>query len=246
MAIGTLRQYIYRWSWDTRCRGVETARILKPLVGPDTMILDAGCGELGLKAFIPGAKIKGIDILSRDTVSSGLDYVEGSIIKMPFEDRSYDIAVSVDVLEHLPASLREDAIRELVRVANKAVVITFPDGERAGAIDEVFMTNLKRRGSDIPDWLDEHLREPYPQADTVSNSVREAAESAGRKVEISIVPSERIDIARWLRGAAARSKYLYLLGNIAAGIGLHLLPKPDINDAYRAIIVAEFTDGKKS
>lgn len=235
-----MRELLYKFAWDTRCRNIDVARVLRPLLSGGSSILDAGCGEYGLAAFMPDATITGIDIVPPETVAAELKYVHGSILDMPFDDGSYDIAVSVDVLEHLSADLRPAAIGQLVRVARKVVVITFPDGERARKIDVDFEADLISRDMPSPEWLAEHLADRYPETDETISAIQEKAEKLGRKVSTRVAYSEHSAVARFLRWSAARSKYLYISGNLLAGFLRTLMPQPSAETAYRAIIVAEF------
>ncbi len=231
---------MYKFAWDTRCRNVDVARILSPMVGSETTILDAGCGEHGLAAFMPMANITGIDILPPQTVATDLNYIHGSIVDMPFDDGSFDIAVSVDVLEHLPSEIRQAALGQLVRVAKKAVVITFPDGERARKIDLKFESELNKRKLPLPEWLEEHLAGRYPETGETIEAIESTAAALGRKVSTRVVYSEHSAIAKYLRWSAARSKYLYISGNLFARFLWPIMPKPTAANAYRAVIVAEF------
>lgn len=236
----TLRDLIFRFGWDTRCRNLDVAHVLRPLLGEDTTLLDAGCGEYGLTAFLSQAKITGVDILPVDAVAKDVNYVHGSIIDIPFEDRFFDIAASVDVLEHLPEDIRSAAVKQLVRVAKDAVIITFPSGEGARNIDEHFENELKDRGQPLPEWLDEHLANRYPAAQEIVDEITSEAETKGRKVSTKVIYSESSAVAKMLRWAAARSKYLYLAGNLFAGILLPIMPKANAESGYRAIVLAQF------
>src|SRR4051812_29681770 len=100
MLTDVIRRLIYRSSWDTRCRGVDAARILKPMMDGETKVLDAGCGEYGLAAFIPSGQITGVDILPEQDIRSSVEYFKGSVVDLPFEKETFDIAASIDVLEH--------------------------------------------------------------------------------------------------------------------------------------------------
>lgn len=53
------------------------------------------------------------------------DFV-GNVTEMPFKDGDFDVVCAFEVLKHIPFELFENAIQELVRVANKAVVISLP------------------------------------------------------------------------------------------------------------------------
>lgn len=235
-----IRKILYKMAWDTRCRNVDVARILRPFVNSDTTVLDAGCGEYGLSAFVDAKSVVGIDILPTDVKVDGFTFIHGSIITLPFDEQSFTVAASVDVLEHLPVDLRATAIKQLVRVAKETIIITFPSGKAAREIDEDFNRELVSSHQEVPDWLAEHLENPYPDADKVAEIVKTEAEKTGRKAKVTIHYSENLAVAKSLRKAASTSKYLYLFGNLAAGFLLPLMPRASETNGYRAIILAEF------
>ncbi|HQZ97968.1 MAG TPA: class I SAM-dependent methyltransferase [Pyrinomonadaceae bacterium] len=237
---GSIRKTLYKMAWDTRCRNVDVARILRPFVNAETTVLDAGCGEYGLSAFVAAKSVVGVDILPTDVKVDGFTFIHGSIITLPFAERSFSVAALVDVLEHLPEGLRPEAIRQLVRVAKDTIIITFPAGKIAREIDEAFNTKLVASHQEVPDWLSEHLENPYPDANEVAEMLRTEAENTGGKIKVTIHHSEHLSVARFLRNAASTSKYLYLFGNLAAGFLLPLMPKASEANGYRAIILAEF------
>jgi SAM-dependent methyltransferase len=97
--------------------------------------LDAGCGE-GFVArrvmdALPGIALTGCDVsdqaleLAAD-VNSGATFVVGSVVDLPFPDRSFDVVGCFEVLEHLPGDLPRRALSELARVARQAVVLSVP------------------------------------------------------------------------------------------------------------------------
>jgi hypothetical protein len=237
--LGNIRQSIYKFAWDTRCRNVDVAGVLASFVDADKTVLDAGCGEYGVAGFVNAKRVVGVDIPAAGRGNGG-DFVHGSILDLPFADRSFDVAVSVDVLEHLPANLRDRAVAELVRCADEAIVLAFPSGTKAREMDENFERRLKAADANIPDWLAEHLENPYPGAGQIADALSAEAARRGRAVRVTTHFSESLKVAGALRTAAAASKYLYLAGNIAAGFLLPVMPRPAGDDAYRAIIVAKF------
>lgn len=242
MNAGTLRKSLYRLAWDTRCRNVDVARILRPSINSGTTVLDAGCGEYGLSAFVAAKSVVGVDILPTDAKVDGFAFVHGSILSLPFADRSFSIAAAVDVLEHLPEALRPDAIKQLVRVADETIILTFPCGGDARKIDENFNRKLMKSNQSIPSWLSEHLEHNYPEADDVAAAIENEVQNLGRKVRISIHYSENLAVAKYLRWSAAHSRYLYLIGNLATGLLLPFLPKVKRDNAYRAIVLAKFVE----
>jgi SAM-dependent methyltransferase len=236
----SMHRAFYKLAWDTRCRNIDVRRALSRFEG--STILDAGCGENGIGAFLPRADITGVDILPPEQIEPSLKYERGSIVQLPFEDGSFDVAVSVDVLEHLPADMRTDAVRELVRVARNAVIIAFPSGASARRIDEEMATKLRSVHESLPEWLEEHLAQPYPDRETIIGALEESVAISGRSAEISASYSENISVAKFLRACAARSKYIYLAANLFAGILAPLLPRANADTAYRSVIVADLAD----
>lgn len=240
MSTASLRRSLYKWAWDTRCRNVDVARILRPLVNNDTKILDVGCGEYGLSAFVPSKNIVGVDIISSDVQVDSFCFVHGSINSLPFAERSFSLAASVDVLEHLPESIRGDAVKQLVKIADNVVLIAFPSGSAGRAMDVAFNKELTDAGQPIPDWLEEHLENEYPTTDRVVAEIENEAAKTNRKVRMTVSYSENLTVGKYLRWIAVRSKYLYIIGNLAAGFLLPVLPKARKDNAYRSIILAEF------
>ena len=54
----------------------------------------------------------------------GESYLVADITRLPFPDRSFDVAGCFEVLEHLHAP--QQALRELVRVSRSAVILSVP------------------------------------------------------------------------------------------------------------------------
>ena len=54
------------------------------------------------------------------------NYRQGSGMELPYSDTNFDVAVSLDTLEHIPNTERDKFLRELMRVARHAVVLVNP------------------------------------------------------------------------------------------------------------------------
>ena len=97
--------------------------------------LDAGCGEgfVARKVIeaVPGIELTGYDI-SEAALQIAADanpeasFVAGSVVDLPFPDRSFDVVGCFEVLEHLPGDLPRRALSELARVARQVVVLSVP------------------------------------------------------------------------------------------------------------------------
>ncbi|HTB70419.1 MAG TPA: methyltransferase domain-containing protein [Solirubrobacteraceae bacterium] len=94
-------------------------------------ILDAGCGSgRNMIDFARHGSVTGVE-LSETSVDLARkreagEVIEGSVLEMPFEAGAFDVAASLDVIEHLEDDLA--ALRELRRVVKPggALLVTVP------------------------------------------------------------------------------------------------------------------------
>jgi ubiquinone/menaquinone biosynthesis C-methylase UbiE len=237
---------IYRYGWDTRCRNWAPARILRTLLKrlpsqSAPVLLDVGCGRIGMAAFLKGTKVVGVDVEPPLESLENFTFQPGTITDLPFPDRSFPVVSCIDVLEHLPLAVRDRAIDELARVASQAVLVGCPHGENGFACDAEFQSALESRSRPMPDWLAEHQRQAYPTATTVADKLRAAAAASGRKVKITLSYCEPVRACQFVRAAAARSDSLYLAANFVLGALLPLVPAPNSENSYRMVLLAEFS-----
>jgi SAM-dependent methyltransferase len=94
-------------------------------------ILDAGCGsgrnmvDLAHLGAVTGVELSDTSVALARQRDVG-DVIAGSVLEMPFPDHSFDLAVSLDVIEHLDDDL--SALRELRRAVapGGALLVTVP------------------------------------------------------------------------------------------------------------------------
>ena len=96
-------------------------------------ILDAGCGEGNVTNYMRNiekdAVIDAFDISEKVIAEaknnfSGINFFTGSMYDIPKEDKTYDLVMSSEVLEHMDNP--ETALRELMRVSKKYIFISVP------------------------------------------------------------------------------------------------------------------------
>lgn len=237
---------IYRYGWDTRCRNRAPARILRTLPKSlpsqnEPMVLDVGCGRIGMAAFLNGVKVVGVDVEPPLESVENFTFQHGTITDLDFADESFPVVSCIDVLEHLPLEARDRGIDELVRVASRAVLVACPHGENGQACDAEFQSALQSRSRPIPEWLTEHQRQEYPTTTKVAEKLRAAAATSGRKVKITISYCEPVKVCRFVRGAAARSGALYFAANLLLGVLLPVIPAPKSENSYRMVMLAELS-----
>jgi len=237
----TIRNLLTRWSWDVRVRNEDVAHVVQDVLDSERSLLDAGCGENLFANYFFRGQVLGVDIARPTSPQNVGRFVTGSILRLPLQDDSFDWAVSIDVLEHLPENLRTAAVSELVRVVRSGVVIAFPFDGHSRELDEQYFIDLQARHHSIPEWLEEHLRQPYPQIESVLNLIATKARANGFEVRSSVLYSENIRVTRMLRWCSIRSKIGYLFLNLLFGILLPVMPrKLTRKGSYRAILIARF------
>ncbi|HST54710.1 MAG TPA: class I SAM-dependent methyltransferase [Solirubrobacteraceae bacterium] len=105
--------------WYRGRRSVLDVVVRRIGVAPGARILDAGCGsgrnmvELGRFGTVTGIELSETSVeLARERGAG--EVVQGSLLEMVFADDSFELAASLDVIEHLEDDRK--ALRELRRV----------------------------------------------------------------------------------------------------------------------------------
>lgn len=87
--------------------------------------------------------------------------------RLPFENNSFDVVCSIDVLEHLPQKGRAQFIKELERVAKKKIILSFPVGTPEHKTYELQTQKwLESVGKDVT-YLKEHIKFGLPTRDEI-------------------------------------------------------------------------------
>ena len=134
----------------------------------DVTILDAGCGTGGLLAKLGKYETYGFDF-SEEAIKfcekRGLDNVVfGSVLGIPFNDKMFDIAISMDVLSHANVGDENLAFNEISRVLK-------PDG--------IMILNLPAY-----QWLrSSHDRSTHTERRYTVSALKKTVEKAGFSIE---------------------------------------------------------------
>jgi SAM-dependent methyltransferase len=120
------------YRYDGRWRAVAQSMVDHYRLGDDARILDVGCGKGFLlyefTQVLPRAQVVGLDISNyalnhaKEEVRSNL--VLGTAAQLPWEDHSFDLVISVNVLHNLYIDELWSALKEIERVGKKAKHIT--------------------------------------------------------------------------------------------------------------------------
>jgi SAM-dependent methyltransferase len=118
------RRLIERFHQAIAARVLDTA---------PSSFLDAGCGEGFVSRYLlersPGLDITGFDwnpasCAMAQATNPTESYLVADITRLPFQDKSFDVAGSFEVLEHLHEPRK--ALQELLRVSRNAVILSVP------------------------------------------------------------------------------------------------------------------------
>lgn len=120
------------WGGDVDVSNRERIeRTLMMIPADVTKVLDLGCGDGQVSNHLIS---KGIKTVGVDISSTALPFFQGekaiaSADNLPFEEKSFDLVLSSEVLEHLPAHIYEASLKEIERVAKKYILISTPHDE---------------------------------------------------------------------------------------------------------------------
>lgn len=96
---------------------------LSTIIPEGASVLDVGCGDGQITEQIkqkrPDISIKGVEVLVRPNAVIQIEQFDGS--SLPFEDKSFDCVLFVDVLHHTDDPMV--LLQEAVRVSKKSIVI---------------------------------------------------------------------------------------------------------------------------
>lgn len=121
------------YSYDGRWAKVAEAMAKHYAIKPGDKILDVGCGKgfllYDFTQVVPGVEVQGIDI-SEYAIENAKEEVKpalrhGSAASLPFDDKSFDIVVSINTFHNLYCDELDSALREIERVArgNKYICV---------------------------------------------------------------------------------------------------------------------------
>ena len=125
-------------------------------IGQDSSILP-------LVHFLPQDQVFVVDLVA----ASLPNYSQASGLSLPFGDKAFDLVVSCDTLEHIVPGDRLAFLSELLRVADRYVLLVAPfDSELNRQAESILYQYILSQGR-RQDQLEEHLKHGLPCIETV-------------------------------------------------------------------------------
>ena len=91
-------------------------------------------------------------------MNPSVEYIQGDITKMPFQDRSFDIVICTEVMVHLEKP--DAALKELIRIAKKFVFVTVPREPWFCLGNLLVLKNVRRLGNPM-DHINHWTKKPF-------------------------------------------------------------------------------------
>ncbi|MCK4403264.1 MAG: class I SAM-dependent methyltransferase [Dehalococcoidia bacterium] len=140
MRDSTFTDEYYEQAWSQIASSIssqEEERIeqtLSLIPGDSSSILDVGCGDGRITNRLNSlySKVVGLESSREALRHVKVEKILGSVDSLPFPNKSFDLILCCEVLEHLPFRVYPGAIEEIQRVAAKYIIVTVPNNEDLG------------------------------------------------------------------------------------------------------------------
>lgn len=176
----------YRWHPQIAMRYLPVVDYINSkfrIQNSELKILEVGSGGLGIAPYLK-MSMTGVDKEFEPPFHPMLKRVSGDATKLIFLNNSFDVVISMDMLEHLPKSLRQKAISEMVRVAQSAVVIGVPCGNVSALHDQWVQDSYKRQhGREFP-FASEQLGFGLPEKEEIVQYLNTASRLVKKRIHI--------------------------------------------------------------
>lgn len=197
----------HRWHPEVALRYLPIVSQIKKMKNPDLKILEVGSGGLGICPYLK-RKITAVDIKFAAPNHELLKKVIASAQNLPFPDSSFDTALSVDMLEHLPGKERIQAIKELIRVTKRKVFIGVPCGKLSQDQDILLNEYFKKIHKKHFEFLQEQVSYQLPVKEEIYDTILLAAKKNKKKIAVEVSGNENLKLHLFLMRGFAQKDFL--------------------------------------
>lgn len=125
--------HYFRESYDSKERFISYWHQINEIIKlRPKKVLEIGIGNGFVSKYL---KERGINIITLDIDRRLNPDVVGSILNIPFTDKSFDVVACYELLEHLPYENFRKALYEIFQVSNSYAILSLPDTSKVYRID---------------------------------------------------------------------------------------------------------------
>jgi len=249
----------YRWHPQIAMRYLPVVEVIGNLKRSDLgvrqgrtlSVLEVGSGGLGIGPYLK-MPVTGVDKEFESPFHPLLKRVKGDAVDLKFSDNSFDVVISMDMLEHLPKQKRQAAVNEMIRVAKNLVVIGVPCGKEAEEHDRKMKTRLPRpvkdgaRNDDISfRFLDEQVEYGLPEEIDILHYIKAAAKELRKEIKVEIKGNMNLKLREFLmRGWMSKNILVNILFRKMFLLLIPVFRLLDKEPYYRKIFFIEIENRK--
>lgn len=189
---------VYRWHPKIALRYlpvVSEINRLFPHASP--LVLEIGSGGLGITPYYK-KPVVGVDLNFSPPLDSQLIPVRASAMDLPFADNSFEVVISLDMLEHISPKERPQAVKEMVRVARSLVCVGVPCGRLAHEQDEKLEKVYKKKHGVNFHFLSEQVEYGIPEKEEILTLLKQTGEQLDKRFLITTRGNINLSVRWWL------------------------------------------------
>lgn len=171
------------YSTDIALRYLPVIDLIKQYELKDREILEIGSGDQGISPYLK-EKITGLDVRFVEPENNLIKKIKYDGKNFPFINNKFDIALSVDSLEHIERDSRQKLINEIFRVTKEAFILVVPCGQAAYEHDKRINDYYVKMNKKRDKYLDDHVNNGLPEKDEIRQMIKKASDKYNKKIEL--------------------------------------------------------------
>ena len=234
-----------RWHPEVALRYLPIMSEIKKM-GGNISILEVGSGGLGIVPYIK-RPVTGADVNFYPPFHPLLKRVKADAKKLPFGNCSFDVVISVDTLEHMSASLRKNAISEMIRVAQNKVIISVPSGKLAFEQDLILDKLYKERFGKSYPFLEEQIGYGLPDKEEIRDTIHNEAKKHCKKINLRILGNENLMLRLFLmKGFINKNIFVNIFFRKILLFLIPVISRLNQDPAYRQIFLVDIDNENRN
>jgi hypothetical protein len=203
-----------------------------------TNIAEIGSGATGITPYLK-KQVTAVDPVLSESYAELIKPVAGSALALPFKDNEFEAVISLDMLEHIAPGDREQAIKEMFRVASRLVIVGVPSNLTSEEQDKKVDALYKEVHGEPYHFLREHLSNGLPTDEQLKKWAATSLSTYGKAANVELIKNTNLKIRfqlmkSWIK-AERTNGFFFKLSNIL----IPLLRFTNFGTCYRTIMVAK-------